>query len=122
MNSTELMQRIKQCIQTQLTSMAHNNPMVAFVKPLICKAIDNKIDSLESYLKLLADKDGNIDVKEIMDEMYKSLMSSSSFTLDTPLGPIHLGDSKVEMDIPFTNKRVTLNRTDLESIRLTLTR
>lgn len=122
MTSTDLLQRIRQCIQSQITSFAHTNPAIAFVKPLICRVLENKIDELEPYLKMLADKDGNINVQEIIDEMYKSLMTTHTFTLDTPIGAIVLGDSKVEMDVPFTSKKIVLNRTDLDSIKISLTR
>jgi hypothetical protein len=69
---------------------------------------------------MIADKDGNIDVVGILDEMTDSVISDSKFDIDTPFGKINIGEGKVVIPIPLSTKSVTLDLDDITELKNTL--
>lgn len=49
------------------------NPMIGFMKPLITRALDKNFSKVSKALDLIADKDGNIDIENILTEMMENL-------------------------------------------------
>lgn len=69
-------------------------------------------------LDLIADKDGNIDIENILTEMMENLMSTNPFTFKTSfVGDIEIGGGEIKFNLPLTNKRLVLNMTDLETFK-----
>ncbi|MEE1476282.1 hypothetical protein [Fusobacterium sp.] len=69
-------------------------------------------------LDLIADKDGNIDIENILTEMMENLMTTNPFTFKTSfVGDIEIGGGEIKFNLPLTNKRLVLNMTDLETFK-----
>lgn len=94
------------------------NPMIGFMKPLITRALDKNFSKVSKALDLIADKDGNIDIENILTEMMENLMTTNPFTFKTSfVGDIEIGGGEIKFNLPLTNKRLVLNMTDLETFK-----
>lgn len=123
MNIGILSDRVRSYIGAQVTRMASESPVVGFMKPLIIRALDNNVHKIEGGLKLIADKEGNIDVDAILTEMLESVMSSKTFTLNTSfIGDIEIGEGMIKMNLPIVNKRLAFNMADLQELKELLTK
>lgn len=101
-------------INTQISSLSQNNPLIAITKPLISRMLDNNIYKFESVLKQIADKDGLIDTEGILSEMIDNIVNSQSFKINTNfLGELEIGCGKIKMNLPLINKTLVLNQEDL---------
>lgn len=114
----QLTDNLKSYISLQLESMAKTNPMIGFMKPLITRALDKNFDKVSKVLNLIADKDGNIDIENILAEMMENLMTTNPFTFKTSFaGDIEIGGGEIKFNLPLTSKRLVLNMTDLETFK-----
>lgn len=114
----QLTDNLKSYISLQLESMAKTNPMIGFMKPLITRALDKNFSKVSKALGLIADKDGNIDIENILAEMMENLMTTNPFTFKTSfVGNIEIGGGEIKFNLPLTNKRLVLNMTDLETFK-----
>lgn len=114
----QLTDNLKSYISLQLESMAKTNPMIGFMKPLITRALDKNFSKVSKVLDLIADKDGNIDIENILTEMMENLMTTNPFTFKTSfVGDIEIGGGEIKFNLPLTNKRLVLNMTDLETFK-----
>lgn len=114
----QLTDNLKSYISLQLESMSKTNPMVGFMRPLITRALDKNFSKVSKSLDLIADKDGNIDIENILTEMIENLMTTNPFTFKTSfVGDIEIGGGEIKFSLPLTNKRLVLNMRDLEAFR-----
>lgn len=114
----QLTDNLKSYISLQLESMAKTNPMTGFMKPLITRALDKNFSKVSKALGLMADKDGNIDIENILTEMMENLMTTNPFTFKTSfVGDMEIGGGEIKFNLPLTNKRLVLNMTDLETFK-----
>lgn len=114
----QLTDNLKSYISLQLESMAKTNPMIGFMKPLITRALDKNFNKVSKALDLIADKDGNIDIENILTEMMENLMTTNPFTFKTSfVGDIEIGGGEIKFNLPLTNKRLVLNMADLETFK-----
>ena len=114
----QLTDNLKSYISLQLESMAKTNPMIGFMKLLITRALDKNFSKVSKALYLIADKDGNIDIENILAEMMENLMTTNPFTFKTSfVGDIEIGGGEIKFNLPLTNKRLVLNMTDLETFK-----
>ena len=114
----QLTDNLKSYISLQLESMAKTNPMIGFMKPLITRALDKNFSKVSKALDLITDKDGNIDIENILTEMMENLMTTNPFTFKTSfVGDIEIGGGEIKFNLPLTNKRLVLNMTDLETFK-----
>lgn len=118
MTTTQLTDNLKSYISLQLDSITKSNPVVGFMKPFITRALDKNFDKVTKTLDLISDKDGNIDIENILTEMMENLMNINSFVFNTSfIGDIEIGGGEIKFNLPFTSKRLVLNITDLESFK-----
>lgn len=114
----QLTDNLKSYISLQLDTMSKSNPIVGFMKPFITRALDKNFDKVKSFLDIISDKDGNIDIENIIAEMMENLMTVNPFTFNTPfVGDIEVGGGEIKFNLPLTNKRLVLNMTDLETFK-----
>lgn len=114
----KLIDNLQRYVDIQLMEIAKTNPMVGFMKPLISRAAHNAIGNAHKTLSLLADKDGNIDVESILTEMTESLMTTQPFTINTSfIGDIVIGNGTIKIGIPFTERNLVFNTSDLQNLR-----
>ena len=117
-----LIENLQRYVDIQIAEMAKTNPMLGFMKPLISRAAINAIGKADKALSLLADKDGNIDVNTILTEMTESLMTTQPFTINTSfIGDIVVGNGTIKIGIPYTERNLVFNASDLQSLKEMLT-
>ena len=115
---TQLTDNLKSYVSLQLDSMSKSNPMIGFMKPFINRALDKNFDKVTKTLDLISDKEGNIDIENIITEMMENLMNTNPFTFKTSFrGDIEIGGGEIKFNLPFTSKRLVLNITDLETFK-----
>lgn len=117
-----LIESLQRYVDIQITEMAKTNPMMGFMKPLISRAAYNAIGKADKALTLLADKDGNIDIGAILTEMTESLMTTQPFTINTSfIGDIVIGNGTIKVGIPYTERNLVFNSSDLQNLKEMLT-
>lgn len=122
MQAIKLIDNIKQYVSYQLTEMSKSTPMIGIAKPLITRAINKKIDGIKDSLSLITDEYGEIDVKNILTEIIDNIQTSRPFVINNEfIGDIELGGGNVSFIIPMTDKKLVLNREDLDLLKEMLT-
>lgn len=117
-----LIENLQRYVDMQVVEMARTNPMISFMKPVITRAASNAISRADKTLLLLADKEGNIDIESILSEMTESLMTTQPFTIHTSfIGDIVIGNGTIKVGIPFTERNLVFNSSDLQNLREMLT-
>ena len=113
--------RLKQYINSQITQISKNNPIIAFMKPLLTRALDKNFNKIDGYLSLISDDEGNIDAENILSEMIESIIHTNTFNINVPIiGNIEIGNSQIKVNIPFTDKRLVFNNQDLQLLKQAL--
>lgn len=113
-----IMGNLQKFIDQRLTSLAMENPLLALVKPLAVRAINNNLYKVETLLKQISDKDGLVDVEGILSEMSDNIMKTKPFKLNTGLlGELEIGAGRIKIDIPMMNKSLVLNQQDLTELK-----
>lgn len=117
-----LIENLQRYVDMQVVEMARTNPMISFMKPVITRAASNAISRADKTLLLLADKEGNIDIESILSEMTESLITTQPFTIHTSfIGDIVIGNGTIKIGIPFTERNLVFNSSDLQNLREMLT-
>lgn len=118
----QLSKNLRDYLISQIDILSNSAPMVGFMKPLIIRALDKNLSKIHNVVDLIADKDGNVDIENIMSEMLDNVSSMKPFSFSTSfMGDIEIGGGQVKLNVPFINKRLVLNQTDLETLRNMLT-
>lgn len=122
MTTLQLIDNLKAYIALQLDTMSKTTPIVGIAKPIITRMVNNNIGKVTKTLNLIADENGNIDIENILTEMMDNIMHSNPFVYNTSfMGNIEIGGGQIKLNLPFTNKRLVLNTTDLETFKEMLT-
>lgn len=113
--------KIVEFANNKLAELSSGNPLTfIFIKPVVVRAINNNIYKLDSLLKMVQDKDGNIDVEGILSEMVDNLITAKTKTYADVLGGIELGNGTIKFNIPWSDKAIILDHNDIESFKQTL--
>ena len=117
----QLIMRLKQYITNQIAQISKDNPIIAFIKPLLDRASDKNFNKINSYLSLISDDYGNIDAENILSEMIENVTHTNTFSINAPvIGNIEIGNSQIKINIPFTDKRLVFNHQDLQILKQSL--
>lgn len=109
-------------VNEYLDNMTINNPAMCFIKPFAVRAARNKIEEAESFLNLISDKDGMIDIAGILSEITESLIKVKPFMVNVPvLGDVVIGGGRLEVGIPLLNKNVIFTDKDINYLKELLT-
>lgn len=118
MNILETIETLKLFLGKQITSLANNNPLIAFAQPVITKVVNNKLNNMHGFLSMLADESGEIDTKTLVSEMVQNVMATKPFVYHTDiLGDLEIGGGFIKINIPMTNNQLVLGRNDLEELK-----
>lgn len=118
----QLSDNIRQYIDKQIDILSSNNPMVGFMKPLITRGLNKNFSNINKALDLIADENGQVDVEGILSEMIENVRNSKVFTINTSfIGDVEIGEGSIKLNIPFINKRLALDTTDLDTLKEMLT-
>lgn len=84
----------------------------------------NNYNALQSIVQaevLIADKDGMIDIEGIFDEEMEVINNIDNFNFDIPfIGGGNISKGIISLEVPYVNKIVALNQTDLEVLKESL--
>ncbi|UWI19037.1 MAG: hypothetical protein [Bacteriophage sp.] len=104
-----------------IVSMGESSPDIRLLIPLAKRAITNNINSFDKFLKPIADKDGMIDIEGIFDEEMEVINNIDNFNFDIPfIGGGNISKGIISLEVPYVNKIVALNQTDLEILKESL--
>lgn len=109
--------KIVEFINSKLSVIYSNNPLMLFIKPLFDRAINNNIGKLDSILKLIQDDKGMIDIENILTEMINNLLVANKKEYPDILGGISIGDGKFVLNIPGINKGIAFTSEDIEDLK-----
>lgn len=108
-------------VKGKLVSMGESSPAIRLLIPLAKRAITNNINSFDKFLKPIADKDGMIDIEGIFDEEMEIINNIDNFNFDIPfIGGGNISKGIISLEVPYVNKIVALNQTDLEVLKESL--
>lgn len=69
----------------------------------------------------IADKDGMIDIEGIFDEEMEIINNIDNFDFDIPfIGGGNISKGIISLEVPYVNKIIALNQTDLEVLKESL--
>lgn len=118
MNSTQIIEKLKEFILVQLTENQSSSPALCFMQPIIKRALNKNIGKVSKYLDYISDENGNIDIDNIITEITENLMNTAPFDLDVPvIGKVKIGGGIIKMDIPYTSKEMSFNSQDLIKLK-----
>ena len=105
-------------IDSKLSMLSANDPLMAFAKPFVSRIINNNLYKVKDMLIQIADKDGLIDMEGILSETIENVINTKPFKLNIgTAGDLEIGGGNIKMDIPFVNKTVILNHNDLKEFK-----
>ena len=80
------------------------------------------IENLKYYIMQQKENQLLWQVENIVTEVIDNLSTSQPFVIHTSfIGDIEMGNGLIKANIPFTNKKLVLNRSDLDSLKDILT-
>ena len=121
-NKNQLFKGINTFVAEYTDKIAVDNPLMCFIKPILTRVVNNKLTEYEHMVSLVADKEGNIDVSNILTEMSQNLINTTPFIVEIPsIGPLYIGNGSIKIDIPYTNKNLMLDQNDLNNLKEILT-
>lgn len=107
--------------QVPTQGMGESSPAIRLLIPLAKRAITNNINSFDKFLKPIADKDSMIDIEGIFDEEMEVINNIDNFNFDIPfIGGGNISKGIISLEVPYVNKIVALNQTDLEVLKESL--
>lgn len=120
-NKNQLFKGINTFVSEYSDTIAKNNPVMCFIKPLLTRVINNKLIEYENAISLIADKEGNIDIEGILSEIITSLTQVNPFNYNIQGFNISVGGGNIGIDIPIVNKHLVFNSDDIEYLKEILT-
>lgn len=121
MKSEQIITGINNFINGKLTELSAQNPLINIFRPVIARAVNNNISKVDSVLKLIQDENGNVDVDNILSEMVDNLLVSKVQKYPDVLGGMTIGEGNIKFNIPFINKSIVLDSSDIEEFKQSLT-
>ena len=118
MNTNDIINNLKTYINLQLDNMSQTTPVISFMKPLITRALDKNFNKVTKVFDLIADKDGNVDIENILLEMIDNIVNTQPFIINTSfIGDIEIGGGYIKLNLPLTNKKLVFDTSDLEAFK-----
>lgn len=115
-----IIDRLVSFVDTKLSEMSTTNPFILIIRPIVSRAVNNNIEKLDSVLKLVQDKDGKVDIEGILSEMIDNLLVAQIKKYPNILGGVELGNGSIKVNIPFLDKAIVFDSTDIESFKQNL--
>lgn len=121
-NIEQFKTNLSKYIHLVISRYASKNLVVKFFSPLIVRAANGTIEMISQPIRLIADKEGNIDVSAIMGELQQNLVNTVNFTVDLPVvGTIVVENGCIKIGIPHTNENLVFTKNDLIEMKEILT-
>lgn len=114
----ELKEQVIYFVDSKLNELIGTSTSGKLFKPIINVIVKNNIDKADTLLNLLADKDGKIDVMSLISQYEDSLINNKEVST---FGIAEIGDGKIKLNIPYFDKTITLDSSDVEEFKDLLT-
>lgn len=121
MKRTEIIKGMKSFANAKISDMATNNSIILFTQPIINRAVDNMLGKADSFLALIEDKNGCVDIEAIVDEMINNLITTKSRSYDDILSGLTIGDGHIKMNIPLVDKQIIFDTNDIKEMLMYIT-
>lgn len=115
-----IIDKIVSFVDMKLSEMSTSNPFILLIRPVVARAINNNIEKLDSVLKLVQDKDGKVDIEGILSEMIDNLVVAQVKKYPNVLGGVEFGNGSIRINIPFLDKAIVFDSTDIEIFKQSL--
>lgn len=115
-----IIDKIVSFIDMKLSEMSASNPFILLIRPVVARVVNNNIEKLDSVLKLVQDKNGKIDIEGILSEMIDNLVVAQVKKYPNVLGGVELGNGSIRVNIPFLDKAIVFDSTDIEIFKQSL--
>lgn len=115
-----IIDKIVSFVDTKLSEMSASNPFILLIRPVVARVVNNNIEKLDSILKLVQDKNGKIDIEGILSEMIDNLIIAQVKKYPNVLGGVELGNGSIRINIPFLDKAIVFDSTDIETFKQSL--
>lgn len=120
MKSNQIIAGISNFVNSKLDELSTQNPLLAIFRPVVARAVNNNISKVDGVLKLIQDENGNVDVENILSEMIDNLLVSKVQQYPDVLGGMTIGEGHVKVNIPFINKSIVFDSSDIEEFKQSL--
>ena len=107
-------------VDTKLSEMSASNPFIIIIRPIVARVVNNNIEKVDSILKLVQDKDGKVDIEGILSEMTDNLIVAQIKKYPNILGGVELGNGSIKVNIPFLDKAIIFDSSDIEAFKQNL--
>lgn len=121
MKRTEIIKGMKSFANAKISDMATNNSIILFTQPIINRAVDNMLGKADSFLALIEDKNGCIDIEAIVDEMINNLITTKSRSYDDIFSGLTIGDGHIKMNLPLVDKQIVFDTNDIKEMLMYIT-
>lgn len=118
MNVNNISKGTKEFIFSSLDNLANNDFKSSLIRPFVKTAIENNFYKVEKFLNTIADKDGNINIEKLIDDIINSVLNGKKGFLDlNPIGELEVGDGGVKIIIPSLNTYYKFNSNDFIELK-----
>lgn len=115
-----IIDKIVSFVDMKLSELSATNPFVLIIRPIVARVVNNNIEKVDSILKLVQDKDGKVDVEGILSEMIDNLLVAQIKKYPDVLGGVEIGNGTIKVNIPFVDKAVVFDSSDIEVFKQNL--
>lgn len=115
-----IIDKIVSFVDMKLSELSATNPFVLIIRPIVARVVNNNIEKVDSVLKLIQDKDGKVDVEGILSEMIDNLLVAQIKKYPDVLGGVEIGNGTIKINIPFVDKAVVFDSSDIEIFKQSL--
>lgn len=113
-----IISQFKKYVCIKLDELSAGNSMIALMRPLVSRVIENKMPHVEAFIKQLSDKEGMVDVDGVIDEMLESIMNTNTVKTHTEaFGDMEIGNGKLSFCLPIIDKKIILDKNDLIELK-----
>lgn len=115
-----IIDKIVSFVDMKLSELSATNPFVLIIRPIVARVVNNNIEKVDSILKLVQDKDGKVDVEGILSETIDNLLVAQIKKYPDVLGGVEIGNGTIKVNIPFVDKAVVFDSSDIEMFKQSL--
>lgn len=108
-------------INTKIGELSSTNPLVLILRPAIARAVNNNVAKLDSFLKIIQDEKGMVDIEGIIDETIDNLLIAQIKKYPDVLGGVEIGNGTIKLSLPLINKAIELDTDDIKEFKNALT-
>lgn len=115
-----IIDKIVSFVDMKLSEMSASNPFILLIRPVVARVVNNNIEKLDSVLKLVQNKEGKVDIEGILSEMIDNLVVAQVKKYPNVFGGVELGNGSIKVNIPFLDKAIVFDSTDIETFKQSL--